>query len=130
MKRTEDDLNQISGSVIGCAIEVHRVLGPGLLESAYQQCMMWELRNAGLSCKDQVTIPLKYKDLVVANAYRVDLLVEDEIVVELKSVEKLEPIHGAQLLTYLRLNGLRLGLLLNFNVDVMRKGVKRVVNGF
>jgi GxxExxY protein len=125
---SEDELNRVSGTVIGCAIEVHRVLGPGLLESAYQQCLVWELRHAGLDCSEQVAVPLRYKDLNIPNAYRLDILVENAVVLELKAVERIEPIHMAQMLTYLKTNNLKLGLLLNFNVDIMRKGIKRVVN--
>ena len=125
---SEEELNRISGLVIGCAIEVHRVMGPGLLESAYQTCLAWELRNTGVAFAEQVAVPVRYKSLVVPNAYRLDLLVENEVVVEMKSVERIEPIHSAQLLTYLKTNNFRLGLLLNFNVEVMRKGIKRVVN--
>jgi len=123
-----DELNRLSNVVIGCAIEVHRVLGPGLLESAYQQCLGWELRRHDLSVKEQVSVPIRYKELDVPNAYRLDMLIEDELVVELKAVEKIEPVHVAQMLTYLKVNGLRLGLLLNFNTEVMKKGIKRVVN--
>ena len=125
---SEDELNRLSNTVIGCAIEVHKVLGPGLLESAYQQCLAWELGRQGISVKEQVAIPIRYKELEVFNAYRLDMLIKDELVVELKAVEKIEPVHIAQMLTYLKVNRLRLGLLLNFNVDVMRKGIKRVVN--
>ena len=125
---SEDELNRISNVVIGCAIEVHRILGPGLLESAYQQCLAWELRQAQLAVTEQVGIPLQYKSLVIPNSYRLDMLVESELVLELKSVERIEPIHMAQMLTYLKANRFRLGLLLNFNVDIMRKGIKRIVN--
>ena len=125
---SEDELNRISNVVIGCAIEVHRILGPGLLESAYQQCLAWELRQAGLAVAEQVAIPLHYKTLAIPNAYRLDMLVENALVLELKSIERIEPIHMAQMLTYLKVNGFRLGLLLNFNLDIMRKGIKRVVN--
>ncbi len=124
----EDELNRISNVVIGCAIEVHRILGPGLLESAYQQCLAWELRQAQLEVTEQVGMPLQYKSLVIPNSYRLDMLVESELVLELKSVERIEPIHMAQMLTYLKANRFRLGLLLNFNVDIMRKGIKRIVN--
>ena len=103
-------------------------MGPGLLESAYQTCLAWELRNTGVAFAEQVAVPVRYKSLVVPNAYRLDLLVENEVVVEMKSVERIEPINSAQLLTYLKTNNFRLGLLLNFNVEVMRKGIKRVVN--
>ena len=126
--KSEEELNRLSNTVIGCAIEVHQVLGPGLLESAYQQCLVWELRRQGLSVKEQVSVPIRYKELDVPNAYRLDILIEDELIVELKAVDKIEPVHIAQMLTYLKVNGLRLGLLLNFNVEVMKKGIKRVVN--
>jgi GxxExxY protein len=126
--KSEEELNRLSNTVIGCAIEVHQVLGPGLLESAYQQCLAWELRRHGLSVKEQVSVPIRYKELDVPNAYRLDILIEDELIVELKAVDKIEPVHIAQMLTYLKVNGLRLGLLLNFNAEVMKKGIKRVVN--
>lgn len=125
---SENDLNLISNKVIGCAIEVHRVLGPGLLESAYQKCLAWELRQGGLLTEEQVPISIQYKNIALDNAYRLDLLIENGLIVELKSAESLEPVHVAQMLTYLKVTRLRLGLLLNFNVDVMRKGIKRVVN--
>lgn len=129
MANPADELNKISNTVIGAAIEVHRHLGPGLLESAYRQCLAWELQQQKLAVEQEVAIPLKYKQLQVENGYRVDILVEHELIVELKSVDVLLPIHNAQLLTYLKLTGFRLGLLLNFKVDVMRNGIKRVVNG-
>lgn len=128
--KSDEELNRLSNVVIGFAIEVHKVLGPGLLESAYQQCLAWELRQHGSSVKEQVAVPIRYKALDVPNAYRLDMLVEDELIVELKAVDKLEPVHVAQMLTYLKVSGLRLGLLLNFNVEVMKKGIKRVVNNF
>jgi len=128
--KSEEELNRLSSVVIGCAIEVHKVLGPGLLESAYQQCLAWELRRQGLSVKEQVPVPIRYKELEVSNAYRLDILIEDELIVELKAADKIEPVHVAQMLTYLKVSGLRLGLLLNFNVEVMKKGIKRVVNNF
>ncbi len=125
---SEDEIDRISNVVIGCAIEVHKVLGPGLLESAYQHCLAWELRQAGLVVVEQVAIPIQYKSVAIANAYRLDMVVENELVLELKAVERLEPVHVAQMLTYLRANRFRLGLLLNFNVESMRKGIKRIVN--
>jgi len=128
--KSEEELNRLSSVVIGCAIEVHKVLGPGLLESAYQQCLAWELRRQGLSVKEQVPVPIRYKELEVSNAYRLDILIEDELIVELKAADKIEPVHIAQMLTYLKVSGLRLGLLLNFNVEVMKKGIKRVVSNF
>ena len=124
-----DELNRISNVVIGCAIEVHSVIGPGLLESAYQKCMMWELKRAGLVAEEQVETPLRYKEISIATAFRIDILVEHEMVLELKCIERFEPVHAAQLLTYLKANNYRLGLLLNFNVESMRKGIKRIVNG-
>ncbi len=103
-------------------------MGPGLLESAYQVCLAWELRHSKIAFEEQVAVPVRYKSLVVPNAYRLDLLVENAVVVEMKSVARIEAIHSAQLLTYLKANHYRLGLLLNFNVEVMRLGIKRVVN--
>lgn len=123
-----DELNRVSNVVIGAAIEVHRALGPGLLESAYGECLAWELEQQGLSVQKQVSIPIRYKSLHIENGYRADLIVDNELIVELKSVETLQPIHTAQLLTYLKLMELHLGLLLNFKVDAMRSGIKRVVN--
>jgi GxxExxY protein len=126
--KSEEELNRLSNVVIGCAIEVHRVLGPGLLESAYQRCLAWELRQHGLSVQEQVPVPIRYKALDVPDAYRLDMLIDGELIVELKATETIEPVHVAQMLTYLKVNGLRLGLLLNFNVDVMKRGIRRIVN--
>ena len=126
--KSAEELNAISKAVIGCVIEVHKSLGPGLLESAYQQCLSWELRQAGFAVLEQISVSIQYKALVIADAYRIDILVEDEIILELKSVERLEPVHLAQILTYMKARNSRLGFLLNFNVDSMRKGIKRVVN--
>ena len=128
--KSQEELNRLSNMAIGSAIEVHKVLGPGLLESAYQQCLAWELRQQGLSVKEQVSVPIRYKALDVSNAYRLDMLIEEELIVELKAVDKIEPVHIAQMLTYLKVNRLRLGLLLNFNVEVMKKGIRRVVSNF
>jgi len=126
---SEQDLDALSHQVIGAAIEVHRHLGPGLLERTYVECLLVELRAAGLSVVSELALPLKYKGVVVDNAFRVDLLVEDELIVEVKSVDQLLPVHTAQLLTYLKMRSARLGLLMNFNHEVMRQGIKRVVNG-
>jgi len=123
-------LDALSHRVIGAAIEVHRHLGPGLLEKAYTDCLAVELAEQGIAFQKEVFLPLRYKSVVVNNAYRMDLLVEDSLIVELKSCEQLLPVHSAQLLTYLKLTDLQLGLLMNFNLGVMRQGVKRVVNGF
>jgi GxxExxY protein len=109
---------------------VHRVLGPGLLESAYEECLAWELTHKDLKVKRQVAIPVRYKELKIEEGYRVDMLVNGIMIVELKCVDSFQPVHTAQLLTYLKMTGLKLGLLLNFKVDVMRKGIKRVVNKF
>jgi GxxExxY protein len=125
-----DALNQISNVVIGAAIEVHRVLGPGLLESAYEECLAWELQQKGLAVQRQISIPIRYKALHIENAYRADLLVQNELIIELKSIDAFQPIHTAQLLTYLKLLDIRLGLLLNFKVAQMRSGIKRIVNNF
>jgi len=125
-----DELNRLSNEAIGAAIEVHRQLGPGLLESAYESCLIWELRQRGLSVETQVPVPIRYKDLLFDEGYRIDLLVEGKLVLELKSIDKLLPIHTAQVLTYLKMTGLKMALLLNFNIELMRSGIKRVVNEF
>jgi len=122
------DINTLSGKIIGAAIEVHKVLGPGLLESTYEECICHELNMRDVSFERQKPLPLIYKGRSLDCGYRLDLVVEDVIVVELKSCNNIEPIHEAQLLTYLKLSGLKLGLLLNFNVPVMRNGIVRIVN--
>jgi GxxExxY protein len=124
------DLNAITSGVIAAAIEVHRHLGPGLLESAYQECICYELSQIGLSFTREVALPLNYKGLKLDCSYRIDLLVEDSVLVELKSVEQLIPIHSAQLLTYLRASNKQIGLLINFNVPVLKDGIKRMVNDY
>ncbi len=123
-----DEFEPLTGEIIGAAIEVHRQLGPGLLESAYEECLTWELLQKGLNVKRQVCIPVRYKELRIEEGYRVDMLINDAVILELKCVDAFQPIHTAQILTYLKMTGLKLGLLLNFKVDVMRKGIKRVVN--
>ena len=120
--------NRLATEVIGAAIEVHRALGPGLLESAYHDCLAYELRLRKLDFEQEVPIAVGYKGLVLTNAYRADLMIGGRLLVELKSVEKIETLHKAQLLTYLRLMDKRLGLLVNFNVELMKNGVSRVVN--
>lgn len=117
---------QITEIIIGAAIEVHRTLGPGLLESAYQQCLCHELHLRGIEFQRQVDLPVKYKGVLIDCAYRIDLIVAGKVIVELKSVDKLHPVHEAQLLTYLKLTGIRVGLLINFNVPVLRNGIKRM----
>ncbi|MFB3881162.1 MAG: GxxExxY protein [Armatimonadota bacterium] len=121
--------NLISYQVIGAAVEVHRQLGPGLLESAYELALCRELEMRGLQCIRQKELPIAYKGVDLGCAYRLDIVVGELVVVEIKAVEQLIPLHKAQLLTYLRLTGYRLGLLINFNVPVLTKGVKRVVLG-
>jgi GxxExxY protein len=125
----ENFLNALSKKVIGASIEVHRQLGPGLLEAVYVECMVAELAEQGISTSREVAVPLFYKGRELSKPLRLDLLVENSLIVEAKSVETLLPVHSAQLLTYLKITGLKLGLLLNFNVEVMRQGIKRVANG-
>ena len=124
----QTDFDRLSGEAIGAAIEVHRVLGPGLLESAYEESLAWELNSRGLGVQRQVVVPVHYKELRIENGYRIDMLVNDVIILELKCVDSFEPVHTAQMLTYLKMTNLKLGLLLNFKTDVMRKGIKRIVN--
>jgi len=119
--------NEISHAIIGAAIEVHRLLGPGLLESAYEECLAKELALRSLLFDRQKPIPVVYKDVKLECGYRIDLLVEGRVVVELKSIEGLAPIHEAVILTYLRLSGRRLGLLINFNVTVLKDGIRRFI---
>ena len=121
--------NEISGKIIGAAIEVHKKLGPGLLESAYEECLCRELHLRGIEFERQVPLPLNYKGIDLDCSYRLDLLVEDKVIVELKSIEGLEPIHEAQMLTYLKLRNAWLGLIINFNVIMLKDGVRRLVNG-
>ena len=117
----------ITERIIGCAIKVHKALGPGLLESAYQECLYFKLKRTGLYVEKEKPLPLIYEDVKLEIGYRVDLLVERQIVVEIKSVDGLAEIHLAQVLTYLKLSGNRLGLLINFNVTLLKDGIKRVV---
>ncbi|MGM0594001.1 MAG: GxxExxY protein [Pseudomonadota bacterium] len=123
-------LNEITGEVVDAAMKVHSKLGPGLLESAYEACLGYELGKRGISVKAQVSLPVQYEERLIDVGYRIDLLVEDRVIVELKAVEKLLPIHKAQLLSYLRLSNRTVGLLLNFNEVHMRNGVKRIVNNY
>jgi len=124
------DLNKLSSTIIGAAIEVHQILGPGFLESAYEECLCKELGLRGLSFERQKPLPLEYKGDKLDCGYRLDVVVENGIILEFKACEKIEPIHKAQLLTYLKLSKLSLGLLLNFNVPLMRDGIVRIVNEF
>ena len=122
-------LNGLSSRIIEASIEIHSVLGPGLLESVYRECLIYELGNAGLSVATERSVPICYKELRLEGGYRLDLLVENQIIVELKSVEKVLPVHLAQLLSYLRLTNKPLGLLINFNVPRLFQGVNRLING-
>ena len=124
---TYDELSEV---IIGAAIDVHRELGPGLLESIYETCLVHELRETGLSVSQQLAIPIIYKGVRMGNDLKLDLLVDERIIVEVKAVEEFHPVHQAQLLTYLKLTDKRVGLLLNFNSPVLRKGIKRMMNGY
>ena len=121
-------INNITGTIIGAAIAVHRELGPGLLESTYEACLTYELAERKLAVERQKALPVKYKGVKLDCGYRIDLLVEEKIIVELKAVERLEPIHTAQTLSYLKLSGCRVGLLINFNVKVLKNGIRRLIN--
>jgi GxxExxY protein len=125
-----DDLDRITEGIIGAAIEVHRALGPGLLESAYEACLAYELAQRGLKVEQQVPLPIQYGKVKLDCGYRLEILVEDKVIVEVKAVENLAPIHEAQVLSYLKVSGLQVGLLINFNVMVLTKGVRRIVSGF
>ena len=120
--------NEISTEVIGCAIRVHRKLGPGLLESTYQKCLIYELIKIGLDVKSEVAQPIIYDNIKLKHGYRLDLLIDDKVVIELKATESLTNVHFSQLYTYLKLGGYKLGLLINFNVELLKDGIKRVVN--
>jgi GxxExxY protein len=121
-------MDELSGEVIGAAIEIHRALGPGLLESAYEECLCYELQLRNLRFERQVALPVHYKMVRLDCGYRLDVVVENRLIVELKTVEKLLPIHDAQLLTYLKMTGLKTGLLMNFNVAILKEGLKRISN--
>ncbi|MCW5876315.1 MAG: GxxExxY protein [Anaerolineales bacterium] len=121
--------NELSQEIIGAAIEVHSALGPGLLESAYLTSLCHELNLRGVKFAKEVALPVKYKDATLDAGYRLDLLVDKQVIVEVKTVERIQPIHQAQLLTYLKLTNLWLGILLNFNVLFLKQGIRRVVNG-
>ena len=126
----KERLNRITEGIIGAAIEVHRDLGPGLLESAYETCLAFELVERGLKVEQQKPLPVVYREVKLDCGYRLDLLVEEAVIVEVKAVDRLAPIHKAQLLSYLRLSGCKVGLLVNFNVKVLKDGIRRVVNDF
>lgn len=122
-------LNRITENIIGAAIQVHRTLGPGLLESAYEACLAFELAKRGLKVEQQKPLPLIYEQVKLECGYRIDLLVEGSVVIEIKSVEGLAPIHQAQVMSYLKLSGCKVALLVNFNVRVLKDGIQRFING-
>lgn len=121
--------NEIASIVFDCALKVHRNLGPGLLESAYEECLYYELSNRGLKVEKQKALPLVHEDIKLDVGYRIDIMIEDKFIVEIKSVESLNDVHLAQILTYLRLSQCKLGMLINFNATLIKNGVKRVING-
>jgi GxxExxY protein len=125
-----EKLNHITESIIGCAIAVHKALGPGLLESAYEACLAYELAQAGLKVEQEKPLPVTYRDVQLDCAYRLYLLVQGAVIVEIKVVDLLAPIHTAQLLSYLKLSGCKVGLLINFHVQKLTDGIRRIVNGF
>lgn len=120
--------NEISYKIIGCALELHKTLGPGLLESAYEAALSFDLREQGLTVRSQVPMPLVYKEIKQDVGYRLDVLVEEKVIVEIKSVETLAPVHFAQTLTYLKLSDKKLALLINFNTKILKEGIHRIVN--
>jgi GxxExxY protein len=121
------DENELSSLIIGCALKVHKALGPGLLESAYEACLLYELAKLGLKVECQKGLPLIYEEVNLECGYRLDLLVEHKVIIELKAVESLTSLHTAQVLTYLKLSNCKLGLLINFNVPLLKDGIKRIV---
>lgn len=124
-----EPINKLSGIIIGAALEVHRSLGPGLLESAYEECFFYELLSNGLKLERQKPVPVIYRDIKLECGYRIDILVESQVVVEVKSIEAIHPVHEAQVLTYLRFAEKRLGLLINFNVKLLKEGIRRFIMG-
>ncbi len=121
--------NEISQIVVDCALKVHKALGPGLLESAYEECLFFELKKAGLVVEKQKALPLVYESVKLDIGYRIDMIIENQFIVEVKSVEALNEVHLAQVLTYLKLSNCKLGMLINFNVKLIKDGIKRVING-
>jgi GxxExxY protein len=125
-----EHLNSITEKVIGCAIEVHRTIGPGLLESAYEKCLCYELSQHGMKFERQVPLPVVYKEVNLDCCYILDIIVEESVIIEVKAIERILPIHEAQLLSYLRMLDKRVGLLLNFHSAILKYGIKRIVNDF
>ena len=119
------EINQITEKIIGCAIEVHKILGPGLLESAYEECLAFELSNAGLKNERQKPVPVVYKKIKLECGYRIDILVENTVIIEVKTVDAFNQVHEAQILTYMKFAEKRIGLLINFNVTLLKNGLKR-----
>jgi len=126
----EERLNKITETIIGVAINIHRALGTGLLESAYEACMVYDLIQVGMKVEQQKPLPVVYRGVKLECGYRLDLMIENEVVVEIKSIDKLLPIHKAQLMSYLKLADCKVGLLINFNVELLKDGIQRVVNNF
>jgi GxxExxY protein len=125
-----EQLNRLADAIIGAAIEVHKALGPGMLESAYEVCLAYELTSKGLKVVRQKSLPLTYHGVTLDAGYRLDLMVNDLVIIEVKAVDSLNPVHDAQLLSYLKLTGLHVGLLINFNVKLLKNGIRRLVNNF
>ena len=121
------EINQLTSKILQCAYTVHTALGPGLLESSYEACLFYELQQAGLKVEKQKSLPLVYKEVKLDAGYRIDLMVENRVIIELKSVEALNDVHTAQVLTYLKLSGCKIGLLMNFNVKSLKQGIKRLI---
>jgi GxxExxY protein len=124
------DIEFIAKKIVHCAIKVHKTLGPGLLESVYQKCLTYELEKEGLNIKCEVPVPVRYGDVLIDTGFRSDMIVEDSVIIENKTVDKILPIHEAQLLTYLKITDIRLGFILNWNVTLMKNGIKRMVRNF
>jgi GxxExxY protein len=124
-----ETIEEVGHAVIGAALKIHSIVGPGLLDSAYETCLLYELEKQTLRVRSQVIVPVRYEELIVDNGYRIDVLVDDAVVLELKAVATILPVHRGQLLSYLRLGGFKLGFLLNFHVVHMRDGIVRMVNG-
>jgi GxxExxY protein len=122
-----DEINKITEKIIACAIEVHRELGPGLLESAYRDCLAYELSKQNLAVEIEKSVPVQYKKVKIDCAFRADIIVDNKVIIELKAVEKLLPVHEAQLLTYMKLTHIKIGLIINFNVRLLKNGIKRLI---
>ena len=122
------EINDITGEIIGCCIEIHKELGPGLLESAYEECLAYELNNAGLFFERQKPIPVRYKEIYIEFGYRMDFVVENQVIIEIKSVEAISIVHTAQILTYMKFAEMNAALLINFNVSILKNGIKRFIN--